>query len=390
MKLYVGGLPPSADDSTVAELLSAYGQVESVNLSKDAANGMNCLGYGFAKMVNIEEASKAIGALHNKLKLDPEQYPDIGPLQIRVLRDEPVANSGCNSSVEGDECGGLGQTTTAGRPTKLFIGGVPGTATGKMIRTLFQPYGEILDLFISPEKGYAFVKYANNEDALSAMVGVNGTTLPNGVRPLEVRVAQSTKGLDLPPESVDHPVSKKLAAAGAVHQQVDSLESTASTSASFGGSNENPRSIGDWTEYFSPSDGKPYYFNIKSSVTTWEAPVEFSISNSKVPPPPPAATSSDKGPMGSNIFVYGIPHSWSEKEFMVEFSKFGHILSTKIIYDKDSGASKGYGFISFTSPASADSAVSSMHGIQVVPNGKRLKVQIKRGEDPVAMVSRPY
>lgn len=87
VKLYIGGLPPSADDSTVAELLSAYGQVESVNLSKDD-HSMNCLGYGFAKMLNIEEASRAIGALHNKLKLDPEQYPESGPIQIRVLRED--------------------------------------------------------------------------------------------------------------------------------------------------------------------------------------------------------------------------------------------------------------------------------------------------------------
>ena len=338
VKLYIGGLPPAVDDSTIAELLSAYGQVESVNLSRDS--GLKCLGYGFAKMVNEEDTLKAIAALHNKLKLEPELFPGHGPIQLRIVKDEPALND---------------------KPMKLFIGGVPGTATGKMIRSLFQPYGEILDMFISPEKGYAFVKYSSSSDATAAMNGINGMKLPNGVRPLEVRIAQSTKGLE-------------------EDEQQQGIEET----------RENgPRTVGIWTRYFTP-EGKAYYHNTDTNETTWDMPDVFRVGPPSPPAPPgrvPTPSGAEKGPSGSNIFVYGLPDNWLEKDFCQEFSKFGKIISTKIIFDKVSGVSKGYGFISYASPSSADSAVASMHGV-TMSNGKKLKVQIKRGEDQAG--TRPY
>lgn len=347
VRMYVGGLPPSADDSTVAELLSAYGQVESVSLSRDAANLQNCAGYGFAKMTSEEDANKAISALHNQLKLDPESYPSHGPIQLRILRD--------------DIPGGMAPVSS--KPTKVFIGGIPGSASGKTIRALFQQYGEILDLFISPEKGYAFVKYSNKEDALSAINALNGTALPNGVRPLEVRVAQSTKGME--------------------DDGVATVETTVPP--------RQPRSMGIWTEYFT-QEGKPYYFNKDTKTTTWDVPDMFKQPLAPPPPPPqsiptPQSRMADKGPVGCNIFVYGLPSDWSEQEFSDEFSKYGSIISTKIVYDKSTGTSKGYGFISFTTPSAAEEAVTNMDGI-AVRGGRKLKVQIKRGEE--GRTSKPY
>lgn len=350
VKVYVGGLPPSADDSTVAELLSAYGRVESVSLSRDAQ--LQCLGYGFAKMFSLSEAEKAVEALHNVLKLEPDSFPNIGPLQLRIVQDEQPQ----------------------GRPMKLFIGGVPGTSTGKALRALFQPYGEIADLFISPEKGYAFVKFAETADAVAAMNGVNGIMLPNAVRPLEVRIAQSVKGLD----------------AGELEAQLEAVEASSSTVRSV----PTPSRNSAWTRYLT-EDGRPYYHNKGTGVTQWDKPTTTGDDH------PPATSSSknissqdssslnipiglDKGPAGANVFVYGLPDRWKEKEFLEEFQRFGSIISIKVIYDKLTGASKGYGFISFAEKGSAEEAVLEMHGSALA--GRKLKVQIKRGEE----VSKPY
>jgi CUG-BP- and ETR3-like factor len=352
-KLFIGGLPPSTDDGTVAELLSAFGRVESVNLTRDPST-LLCAGYGFAKLASEEDAQKVIASLHNQVKLDPESYPNVGPIQLRIVREEG---------------GSTATTSTGGR--KLFIGGVPSSATGKSMRSLFQQYGEILDLFIAPEKGYAFVKFASQEEASAALAGVNGTMLPNAVRPLEVRIAQSTKGLD----AEEQEAQLTAAAAAAVPTPAA----------------RRPVPSGEWTKYMT-DDGRAYYHNKVTNKTQWEAPEEqdsgvggiiglsdeVQEDNTNSLP-----IGLEKGPQGANIFVYGLPDKWKEREFADEFKRFGKLFSIKVIYDKDTGASRGYGFISYTEPGPAEEAVRTMHGSMLA--GRRLKVQIKRGEE-----TRPY
>jgi CUG-BP- and ETR3-like factor len=361
VKVFIGGLPPTADDSTVAELFSAFGQVESVTLSRDPST-LLCAGYGFAKLSSEEDAKKVIAALHNQVKFDPEGHPNTGMMQLRIVRDtDNTQNTSSGPSA-------------SSKPMKLFMGGVPSSATGKTLRALFQPFGEILDLFIAPEKGYAFVKFTSLQEALAAMAGVNGTMLPNAVRPLEVRIAQSTKGLDVE-------------------------ESEAQLSAAAASAVPTPARRSDWTKYVT-EDGRAYYHNKKTNMTQWEEPDvdsaggiigmdDIGANTSTNVPAKDGETDKlpiglDKGPPGANVFVYGLPDRWREREFADEFKKFGEIVSIKVIYDKATGTSKGYGFISYTEPSAAEDAVRSLHGSVLA--GRRLKVQIKRGED----MARPY
>ena len=353
VKVFIGGLPPSADDSTVAELLSAFGKVESVTLNRDL-NSLKCAGYGFAKLASEDDAKKVIASIHNQVKFDPEGHPEIGTIQLRIIRETAEGPSSAASA----------------KPMKLFIGGVPSSATGKSLRALFTPFGQIEDLFVAPERGYAFVRFGSQDEAIAAMAGVNGTTLPNAVRPLEVRIAQSTKGLD-------------------------AVESEAQLNAAAASRVPTPSS-GQWTKYLT-EDGRPYYHNKGTNVTQWEEPMEFrnrggdiiglsrdevdaSRNEDKLP------IGLDKGPSGANVFVYGLPDRWKEKEFADEFKKFGEIVSIKVIFDKATGNSRGYGFISYTQPDAAEDAVRALHG--TVLAGRKLKVQIKRGEEGSA--TKPY
>ena len=84
------------------------------------------------------------------------------------------------------------------------------------------------------------------------------------------------------------------------------------------------------------------------------------------------------GPMGCNVFVFHVPPEWTEYHLRQYFSNYGYMVSATIIRDKLSLASKGFGFVSYDNPYSAQSAVLHMNGFMV--GGKRLKVQLKRGE----------
>lgn len=104
-----------------------------------------------------------------------------------------------------------------------------------------------------------------------------------------------------------------------------------------------------------------------------------SVANSPSGTSPGAGSSSGsqvEGPPGANLFIYHIPQEFGDQELANAFQPFGRVLSAKVFVDKATGLSKCFGFVSYDSPASAQSAISMMNGFQL--GGKKLKVQLKR------------
>jgi len=77
-----------------------------------------------------------------------------------------------------------------------------------------------------------------------------------------------------------------------------------------------------------------------------------------------------------NLFIFHLPSSVDNYCLYRLFSKFGEILSVKVIIDLNTGLSRGYGFVSYSHKESADLAISCMNGFLI--SRKRLKVQYKR------------
>ncbi len=61
-KIYVGGLPYSADDAQLSDLFTPHGNVESVKVITDRFTGQS-RGFGFVEMSTATEAQAAIAAL---------------------------------------------------------------------------------------------------------------------------------------------------------------------------------------------------------------------------------------------------------------------------------------------------------------------------------------
>lgn len=66
--------------------------------------------------------------------------------------------------------------------------------------------------------------------------------------------------------------------------------------------------------------------------------------------------------MGANIFVGNLHEDVDEKMLRDVFSSFGIVLSTKVMRDPESGASKRYGFVSYDNFDSSDASIQTMNG----------------------------
>ena len=66
--------------------------------------------------------------------------------------------------------------------------------------------------------------------------------------------------------------------------------------------------------------------------------------------------------MGSKLYVGNLPDSATEQDLADKFATFGTVLSVKLITDRDTGRSKGFGFIEMASEAEAQAAIDSLNG----------------------------
>lgn len=66
--------------------------------------------------------------------------------------------------------------------------------------------------------------------------------------------------------------------------------------------------------------------------------------------------------MGNKLYVGNLPYSFSDTDMERTFSAFGSVNSAKVIMDRDSGQSKGFGFVEMSSAAEATAAIEGMHG----------------------------
>ena len=80
------------------------------------------------------------------------------------------------------------------------------------------------------------------------------------------------------------------------------------------------------------------------------------------------------------LLVRNLDRSTTEEDLKVLFQEFGAIQSCTIVMDRDSGASKGFGFIEMPKPGEAKAAVKNLNNKTVGSN----KIRVKKAEDKPA------
>ena len=78
-----------------------------------------------------------------------------------------------------------------------------------------------------------------------------------------------------------------------------------------------------------------------------------------------------------NIFVAGLPYDLDDAELEEIFEKFGAVTSAKVAMDKETGKSRGFGFVEMPNSAEAKEAIEGLNDISL---GKKPLV-VKEAEE---------
>ena len=66
--------------------------------------------------------------------------------------------------------------------------------------------------------------------------------------------------------------------------------------------------------------------------------------------------------MGNKLYVGNLPYSVRDSDLEQAFSQFGAVTSAKVMMERDTGRSKGFGFVEMGSDAEAQAAINGMNG----------------------------
>lgn len=66
--------------------------------------------------------------------------------------------------------------------------------------------------------------------------------------------------------------------------------------------------------------------------------------------------------MENKLYVGNLPYAFTDNDMQRTFGEFGSVNSAKVIMDRDSGRSKGFGFVEMATAAEATAAIAGLHG----------------------------
>lgn len=328
IKLFVGQIPRASAETDLAPFFEQYGPIAELAILRDRG-GMS-KGCAFLTYTTRAAALMCMETLHEK-----HTYPGMTrPLQIKPADSEAKAEE-----------------------RKLFVGMIPKEYSEDELRGLFLPYGAVEEVaFIQKSgsfQGCAFVKMDTRVNAQRAIESLNGsTTLPGCRAPLVVKYADSDR-------------EKQMKRSAQMNQMFpyNMMNPMMNPMMMFSQMNPNasqgPRPPVPGASGFAH---QPYQ----------QANLQGAMPGMR----PRFNGPGQEGPDGANLFIYHIPTELNDASLAQLFMAYGNVISAKVFVDKLSGMSKGFGFVSYDNPVSAQYAITAMNGFQL--GSKRLKVEVKK------------
>ncbi|WKT51691.1 RNA recognition motif domain [Fusarium oxysporum f. sp. vasinfectum] len=78
--------------------------------------------------------------------------------------------------------------------------------------------------------------------------------------------------------------------------------------------------------------------------------------------------------MSAKVYVGNLSWSTNDESLRSHFSNYGNILDSMVMRDRDTGRSRGFGFVTYSNSSEAESAVGAMNDQEI--DGKHVKVNL--------------
>ncbi|KAL7419153.1 Protein phosphatase PP2A regulatory subunit B [Cryptotrichosporon argae] len=345
--LYVGELEPAVTEAMLFEIFNMVGPVASIRVCRDAVTRRS-LGYAYVNYINAADGERALEHLN---------YSLIKGRPCRIMwsqRDPALRKTGQGN---------------------IFIKNLADDIDNKALHDTFIAFGNILSCKVATDetgksRGFAFVHYETGEAADTAIQQVNGMLLNDRKvfvghhvskkerqSKVEEQRAQFTnvfvKNLDL--EVTQQELEDMFKPFGDI---VSAALGTDETGASKGfafvnfTTHEAARKAADELND-KEIKGKKLYVGRAQKRTERDDELRKVHEERRV--------EQESKTAGVNLYVKNIDDEWDDDRLRTEFDFAGTITSAKIMRD-EKGASRGFGFVCFSSPEEATRAVSEMNG----------------------------
>jgi RNA recognition motif-containing protein len=84
--------------------------------------------------------------------------------------------------------------------------------------------------------------------------------------------------------------------------------------------------------------------------------------------------------MGSKLYVGGLPYATTESQLTTLFAAHGTVESARVISDKFTGQSRGFGFVEMSTSEEAQAAITALNGTEL--EGRSLTVNEAKPQEP--------
>lgn len=169
--IFVGDLSPEIETQTLREAFAPFGEISNCRIVRDPQT-LKSKGYAFVSFVKKAEAENAIAAMNGQW---------LGSRSIRTnwstrkppppRTDRPARGPGKQPTFD--------EVYNQSSPTNctVYCGGFVNGISEEMMQKTFAPFGQIQDIRVFKDKGYAFIRFATKEAATHAIESTHNTEI---------------------------------------------------------------------------------------------------------------------------------------------------------------------------------------------------------------------